>query len=196
MENVSARDDLKRRVWPWLAVVAVLAAAAVELRWQGRLWLCSCGRFRPWLGDAWGSETSQQLFDPYSFTHVLHGFALYWLVALLLPRSTGWRVRVALAVAAEALWEVIENTQYVVNRYREMTAALGYNGDTVVNSLGDVVACAAGFLLARKLGLLKSLLVFALTEVVLLFWIRDSLLLNILLLVYPSETLKAWQAGH
>ena len=101
-----------------------------------------------------------------------------------------------LAVAAEALWEVIENTDFVIRRYREATAALGYNGDTVVNSLGDVVACAAGFLLARRLGLVKSLLVFALTEVALLFWIRDSLLLNILLLVYPSETLKAWQAGH
>ena len=195
MANAPAREDLSRRVWPWLAVVAVLAAAAVELRWQGRLWLCSCGRFRLWLGDAWGSETSQQLFDPYSFTHVLHGFALCGLLALLLPRA-GWRWRLALAVAAEAAWEVFENTEFVVNRYREMTAALGYNGDTVVNSLGDVIACAAGFLLARKLGLLKSLLVFALMEAALLFWIKDSLLLNIILLVYPSETLKAWQAGH
>ena len=195
MENAAAREDLKRRVWPWLAVVAVLGAAAVLLRWQGRLWLCDCGRFRLWLGDAWGSETSQQLFDPYSFTHVLHGFALCGLLALLLPRAN-WRWRVALAVAAEAVWEVFENTQYVINRYRETTAALGYNGDTVVNSLGDVIACAAGVLIARKLGLLKSLIVFALTEAVLLFWIRDSLLLNILLLVYPSEKLRAWQAGH
>ena len=195
MENAAARDELKRRLWPWLAVVAVLAAAAAALRWQGRLWLCDCGRFRVWLGDAWGPETSQQLFDPYSFTHVLHGFAFAGLLALVLPRAN-WRWRVALAVAAEALWEIAENTQHVINRYRETTAALGYNGDTVVNSLGDVVACAAGVLIARKLGLVKSLLVFALTEAVLLFWIRDSLLLNILLLVYPSEAVKAWQAGH
>jgi hypothetical protein len=195
VENAAAREDLKRRVWPWLAVVAVLAASAFALRWQGRLWLCSCGRFRLWLGDAWGSETSQQLFDPYSFTHVLHGFAFAGLLALLLPRA-GWRWRLALAVAAEAAWEVFENTEFVINRYRETTAALGYNGDTVVNSLGDVVACAAGVLVARRLGPLKTLLVFALTEVVLLCWIRDSLLLNILLLVYPSEQLRAWQAGH
>lgn len=195
MDNASAREDLKRRVWPWLAVAAVLAAAAFVLRRQGRLWLCSCGRFRLWLGDAWGSETSQQLLDPYSFTHVLHGFALCGLLALVLPRA-GWRWRLALAVLAEAAWEVLENTELVINRYRETTAALGYNGDTVVNSLGDVVACAAGFLLARRLGALKTLLVFALTEVVLLLWIRDSLLLNILLLVYPSESLRAWQAGH
>ena len=195
MENAAARDELKRRLRPWLAVVAVLAAAAAVLRWQGRLWLCDCGRFRVWLGDAWGPETSQQLFDPYSFTHVLHGFAFAGLLALLLPRA-GWRWRLALAVAAEALWEVFENTPFVIERYREATAALGYNGDTVVNSLGDVIACGAGALLARRLGALKTLLVFALTEVVLLFWIRDSLLLNVLLLVYPSETLKAWQAGQ
>lgn len=195
MDQAPARDDWRRRAGPWLAVVAVLAAAAAALRWQGRLWLCSCGRFRVWLGDAWGSETSQQLFDPYSFTHVLHGFALCGLLALLLPRA-GWRWRLALAVAAEAAWEVFENTEFVVNRYREATAALGYNGDTVVNSLGDVLACAAGFLLARRLGALKTLLLFALTEIALLFWIRDSLLLNVLLLVYPSEQLKAWQAGH
>ncbi|HEX8294333.1 MAG TPA: DUF2585 family protein, partial [Pyrinomonadaceae bacterium] len=152
-------------------------------------------RIIPWLGDAWSAETSQQLFDPYSLTHVLHGFALCGLLALLLPRA-GWRWRLALAVAAEALWEVFENTEFVINRYREATAALGYNGDTVVNSLGDVLACAAGFLLARRLGALKTLLVFALTEAALLFWIRDSLLLNVLLLVYPSESLRAWQAGH
>jgi hypothetical protein len=195
LDNTSAREDLKRRLWPWLAVGAVLAAAAAVLRWQGRLWLCDCGRFRVWLGDAWSPETSQQLFDPYSFTHVLHGFALYGLLALLLPRA-GWRWRLALAVAAEAAWEVFENTEFVINRYRETTAALGYNGDSVVNSLGDVIACAAGVLIARRLGALKTLIVFALTEVVLLFWIRDSLLLNILLLVYPSESIKAWQAGH
>ena len=195
MENAAARDDLKRRIRPWLSIAAVLAAAAFLLRWQGRLWLCDCGRFRLWLGDAWGPETSQQLFDPYSFTHVLHGFAFAGLLALGLPRA-GWRWRLALAVAAESAWEVFENTEFVINRYREMTAALGYNGDTVVNSLGDVIACGAGALLARKLGALKTLLAFALTEVVLLFWIRDSLLLNILLLVYPSESLKAWQTGR
>jgi hypothetical protein len=180
---------------PWLAVAAVVAASAVALRLEGRLWLCSCGRFLPWVGDAWGAETSQQLFDPYSFTHVLHGFAFCGLLALLLPRA-GWRWRLFLAVAAEAAWEVFENTEYVINRYREATAALGYAGDTVVNSLGDIVACALGFLIARRLGALRTLLLFFVVEVALLLWIRDSLLLNILLLLYPSETLRAWQAGH
>jgi hypothetical protein len=189
------RAELWRRGWPWLAVAATLGAAAFELRRQGRLWFCDCGRVLVWFGDAWGRETSQQLFDPYSLTHVLHGFALAGLLALVLPRA-GWRLRLWLAVAAEAAWEVFENTEFVVNRYRETTAALGYNGDTVINSLGDVLACALGALVARRLGAWRTALLFALTEVVLLLWIRDSLLLNVLLLLYPSERLRAWQAGH
>ena len=184
-----------KKNWPWPAAFAVVAAAAAALRWQGRLWVCDCGRVAAWVSDAWGSETSQQLFDPYSFTHVLHGFIFAGLLALALPRA-GWRPRLLLAVAAEAAWEVIENTDFVINRYREATAALGYNGDTILNSLGDIAACAAGFLLARKLGALRAALVFVLTEAALLFWIRDSLLLNVLLLVYPSDTLRAWQSGH
>jgi hypothetical protein len=191
----SSHKDTLRKAAPYLVVLAVLLATALELRFQGRLWICSCGRVLPWLGDAWSSETSQQLFDPYSFTHVLHGFVFCGLLAWGLPRvSLTWRL--CLAVAAEAAWEVIENTNFVINRYRETTAALGYNGDTIINSLGDIVACAAGFLLARKIGLLRTIIVFAATEAVLLFWIRDSLLLNVLMLIYPSETLKAWQAGH
>jgi hypothetical protein len=174
----------------------VAAAAAFMLRAEGRMWLCDCGRVRAWVGDAWSAETSQQLFDPYTLTHVLHGLAFCGLLTLLLPRvSRRWRF--VLAVAAEALWEVIENTDIVIRRYREATAALGYTGDTVVNSLGDMTACALGFLVARRLGWLRSVLLFAATEILLLFWIRDSLVLNIILLLYPSERLRAWQqAGH
>jgi hypothetical protein len=170
-------------------------SAVVVLRLMGRHWFCTCGRFVPWYGNAWGSETSQQLFDPYSFTHVLHGFVFCGLLALLARRLAS-RWRLFLAVAAESAWEVIENTDLVINRYRETTASLGYTGDSIVNSLGDITACTLGFLLARRLGPLRTLLLFVLTEVVLLLWIRDSLLLNILLLIYPSETLKAWQAGR
>lgn len=189
------RAALTRKAW-LPASVAVAAAAALVLRAQGRLWFCDCGRVRAWVGDAWSAETSQQLFDPYSFTHVLHGLAFCGLLALLLPR-VGWRWRFVLAVAVESLWEVIENTDFVIRRYREATAALGYTGDTVVNSLGDITACAVGFLVARRLGWLRSVLLFAATELLLLFWIRDSLIVNIILLLYPSEKLRAWQqAGH
>ena len=191
----AAREGFTRKSW-LPASVAVAAAAAFALRAQGRMWLCDCGRLRAWVGDAWSAETSQQLFDPYTFTHVLHGLAFCGLLALLLPR-VGWRWRFVLAVSAEALWEVVENTDFVICRYREATAALGYTGDTVVNSLGDIAACAVGFLVARRLGWRRSVLLFAATEIFLLFWIRDSLVLNIILLLYPSEKLRAWQqAGH
>jgi hypothetical protein len=126
---------------------------------------------------------------------MLHGFVFCGLLAWGVPRlSLTWRLW--FAVTLEALWELFENTEFVTRRYREGTMALGYQGDTVFNSLGDILACALGFLLARTLGLRLSLAAFALTEVVLLFLIRDSLLLSILSLVYPVDALKAWQAGH
>jgi hypothetical protein len=190
-----SREYGVRSVWPWLAVIAVVMAAALELRRQGRLWICACGRVLPWVGNAWSRDTSQHLFDPYTFTHMLHGLLFCGLLAWMLPRLP-WRWRLWLAVAAEALWEVIENSDFVIRRYRETTAALGYTGDTIVNSLGDITACFLGFLLARRLGPLRSALLFVATEVVLLVWIRDSFLLNILLLIYPSGKLRAWQAGH
>src|SRR5215210_115803 len=107
-----------RRVWPWLAVTAALVAAVVELRHQGRLWWCACGRVLVWSGDAWSADNSQHLFDPYSFTHILHGFALCGVLAWLLPRVP-WVWRLALAVAVEAGWEVFENSAFIINRYRE-----------------------------------------------------------------------------
>ena len=187
--------DAARKALPGLVAAATLALTALELHRQGRLWLCSCGRFALWTGDAWSSETSQQLFDPYSFTHVLHGLVFCGLLALLLPRVE-WRWRFTIAVACESVWELIENTNFVIERYREATAALGYSGDTVVNSLGDIASCALGLLLARKLGALRSVVLFLATELVLLVWIRDSLLLNVLMLFFPSSKLRAWQAGH
>lgn len=184
-----------RRAWPWLAIAAATTLAAFLLRWQGRSWLCDCGRVLVWTGDAWGADNSQHLSDPYSFTHVLHGFVFCGVLAWALPR-VGWPWRLALAVSIEALWEVVENSAFVINRYREATLALGYQGDTIINSAGDLLACALGFVLARRLGLRLTLAVFALTEIVLLIWIRDSLLLNVLMLLYPVEAIKAWQMNH
>ena len=162
---------------------------------QGRLWRCACGRPLLWVSDAWGSDTSQHFSDPYTFTHVLHGVIFCGILAWALPRLS-WRWRFYLAVAAEALWEIIENTEFVIRRYREATAALGYTGDTVINSLGDIVACAIGFLIARKLGFLRSVIFFVATEVLLLVWIKDSLLLNILMLIYPLDAIREWQTNR
>jgi hypothetical protein len=185
-----------RRTLPWLAVVAVLAGTAYGLRSQGRLWACSCDYVLLWSGEAWSSDNSQHLLDPYSFTHVLHGFAFCGLLALLVPRlGAAWRL--TLAVSFEALWELVENSEAVIRRYREETAALGYHGDTVVNSLADIVLCGLGFALALRLGFRPTVLLFLATEAVLAVCIRDGLLLNIIMLIHPIEAIREWQAaGH
>ncbi|MDQ1707097.1 MAG: hypothetical protein QOJ88_308 [Pyrinomonadaceae bacterium] len=116
----------------------------------------------------------------------------FWLLAWLWPRrDRSWQL--TLAVAIEALWEVFENTNFIINRYRSETAALGYNGDTVVNSGGDILCCVIGFLIARQLGLRRSLIVFAVLELILLVWIRDSLLLEIVMLVVPIDAIRSLQ---
>ena len=181
---------------PWLVIVAVLTATAYQLRSQGRLWRCSCDYLLLWSGDAWSSDNSQHLFDPYAFTHVLHGFVFCGLLALIVPRlSALWRL--VIAVSIEALWEIVENSEFVIRRYREETAALGYHGDTIVNSLGDILACGLAFVIARRLGFRRTLALFVVIEVALALWIRDNLTLNVLMLIYPSEAIKEWQAaGH
>jgi hypothetical protein len=134
--------------------------------------------------------------DPYSFTHLLHGFVLCGLLALIVPRkSADWQLWLALSI--EALWEVVENSEFVIRRYREETAALGYYGDTIVNSLSDIFVCGLGFIVARHLGFRRTFALFVLTEVALAILIRDNLTLNILMLIYPIDALKEWQAaGH
>jgi hypothetical protein len=175
-----------------LVLLLVPPLAALVLWVEGRLLVCACGEFRVWVGDTCSSQNSQQLFDPYSFTHILHGFVLFWLIWLAF-RNVAPQWQLTLATILEGLWEILENTDFVINRYREQTAALGYTGDTVVNSLGDLSCAVAGFVIARRLGWFRSLIAFLIVEVVLLVWIRDSLLLQLLMLIYPVKVLKLWQ---
>ncbi len=171
------------RIWPWLAIVAVLTATVYQLRSQGRLWWCACGQFYPWAGDIWSPHNSQHLFDPYSFTHILHGLVLCGLLAWAWPKMPpAWRL--CLAVSVEALWEVFENTDYMIHRYRALTIAIGYQGDTIANSLGDILSCCIGFTLARRLGIWGSVGLFVVTELVLILWIGDSLILDVARLIY------------
>jgi hypothetical protein len=193
------------RLWPVLGIFAAFAATAILFRLEGRLWMCACGRLMIWSGNTCSSDNSQHFLDPYSFTHVLHGFLFFWLIAWLASRlkskpphagrSYGdfWNWQLTLAIAGEALWEVFENTDFIIDRYRSQTAALGYTGDTVVNSFGDIVCCLVGFIIARRLGLRRSLLLFVVLEVVLIVWIRDSLLLEIVMLIAPIDAIKAMQ---
>jgi hypothetical protein len=181
-----------RTLWPLLLIPVMFGVAAVSLRAEGRLWICSCGDIKIWVGQICSSNNSQHIFDPYSFTHLLHGFLFFWLIAWFLSRlRPDWQI--TLAVALEASWEILENTNFVIERYRTATAALGYNGDTVVNSMGDLFCSLLGFLLARQLGFRKSIVVFLVLEFVLILWIRDSLLLEILMLLVPVDLIRSWQ---
>ena len=182
-----------------MLIVLILLATAWQLHRQGRLWSCGCRSFF-WTSNAWSSLTSQTFFDPYSFTHLMHGFVFAGILLLLFRYgvkqnvSTQWRLAVALI--AEALWEILENSNAVIDRYRSTTAFLGYHGDTVLNSMGDILCCGVGVLVARKLGWLRSLPIFLATEVLLLFWIRDSLVLELIMLLHPIDGIKTWQLGH
>src|SRR5262249_24340111 len=147
-ENVTMETRSPRNYWPWLAMTVLALAAVVGLRVQGHLWWCKCGQPWPWSGNAWSGHNSQHLFGPYSFTHVLHGVLWCGLLGWCWPRlAPVWRL--ALAVTASVLWEVIENTIFVIQRFREATVSLEYDGDTVANALGDILSCAAGFALAH-----------------------------------------------
>jgi hypothetical protein len=182
----------RRRLVPIIATVLAPLAMIVLLRAEGRRILCACGHFAMWISDWCSSNTSQQLFDPYSFTHVLHGFLFFWLITLLFKRMPrAWQFLLALLL--ESAWEVFENTSFVINKYRTETAALGYQGDTIVNSLGDLACALVGFVIARQLGVRRSLIVFVLVEAILICWIHDSLLLQIMMLVRPVEAIKLWQ---
>ena len=183
---------MSRRTW-FLAIAILAAVAAIELA-MGRNPICTCGTIDLWVGARDSPKTSQMLADWYSLSHVVHGLLFYaalWLVASRL--DVRWRFLIALAV--EASWEVIENTPMVIDRYRATTAAIGYTGDSVVNSLSDILMMALGFVIARKFPVWTSVLLLILLELVPLFVIRDNLTLNVIALIAPNHAIQAWQAG-
>ena len=176
-----------------LVLVIVISAALIELA-MGRVPWCRCGYIKLWHGVVYSSENSQHITDWYTFTHIVHGigfYALLWLLARRLPV----RVRFVLAVVLEAAWEVLENTPMVINRYRAATISLDYFGDSVINSMSDIVAMMVGFWFAYRLPLLMTIAMVAGIEAGLAFYIRDNLTLNILMLIHPIEAVKRWQTG-
>ena len=176
------------------ALIIVAAAALIELA-MGRTAICTCGRLGLWVGQRDSATTSQMLADWYSLSHVVHGllfYALLWLIARDWPVER----RFVAALLIEAGWEVLENTPLVIDRYRATTAALGYNGDSVVNSVSDMLMMAVGFLAARRFPVWAAIVLFVALELIPLVAIRDNLALNIWNLVAPDPQIAAWQAGH
>lgn len=190
------RHETFRDYLPWILMAAVIVWMSIQLPLQGRLWWCELDSPLYLLTfDAWSSHTSQHFFDPYSLTHLLHGFLFLWGANLLFRGKIAFSWLLLVCVFGEAVWEVIENSPSIIERYRANTASLDYFGDSVANSIGDVIACILGFITAYKLRFWKSLALFAIIEVFLIVTIRDSLLINIVMLIYPIEAIKVWQSA-
>ncbi|MBB3951989.1 DUF2585 family protein [Aureimonas jatrophae] len=192
MSATLSRRGIEPR-WLLLALLAALGAGAVLLL-MGRVPICTCGTVKLWHGQVVSSENSQHLSDWYSPSHLIHGLLFYGALHLLLPRrSLG--LRLLLATLAEAAWEIAENTDAVIGRYREATIALDYYGDSVVNSLSDIAFMWVGFWLASRLPVWASVLIAVGFEVLTTWLIRDGLALNVLMLVYPLDAVRQWQGG-
>ncbi len=180
--------------------LAIIAAVCAALLAAGRVPICTCGTVKLWWGEVQSSENSQHIADWYSFSHVIHGLLFFWFAHLLWRkwRLLGGRPAVwalPIAVAFEGLWELLENSPLIINRYRAVTMSYGYEGDSVINSLSDIGCMVLGFVLAARLPARASIAMAAAFELFTLAMIRDNLTLNVVMLVWPVEAIRHWQAG-
>ncbi|MGI9569470.1 MAG: DUF2585 family protein [Desulfobulbia bacterium] len=176
------------------SILFIIIATAIALLTMGRVPWCECGYIKPWHGEVMSSENSQHFADWYSFTHIVHGFVFY---ALLWQVAKNWPIglRAVAATLIEALWEIVENTDFIINRYREITISLDYFGDSVVNSLSDIFFMLVVFFAAALFPIWLSILAVIGLEFFLGYVIRDNVSLNIIMLIHPFEPIKNWQMG-
>jgi len=180
-----------------LLVAGIAAAAALTLFLMGHPLICKCGYVKLWHFDVQSAENSQHLIDWYTPSHIIHGFLFYgllWLVSRFVPLSFG--LRLVLAVAIEASWEVVENTDFVINHYREMTISLDYYGDSVINSVSDILFMVLGFFLAARMPIWLTVPIAMALELFIGAMIRDNLTLNVLMFVWPLDSVLQWQQGR
>lgn len=188
---MKARRVLISRVAVAVILGLMILQASVE-RAMGRLWICSCGTIKLWVGDIWSSELSQQMFDWYTASHIVHGILFYGLLRLALPRAPV-AVRLAVAVGLEAGWEMAENSSWVIEVYRKQALAAGYTGDSILNSLLDTVSMMTGFAIARLLPWKATVALVLALEIGVGALVHDNLTLNILNFIHRFPAIEAWQ---
>ena len=178
----------------WMIALGLALATAVALLLMGRPLICACGEVKLWTGAVQSADNSQHIADWYTPSHIIHGFLFYGLGWLFLRRNP-YGDRLLAAVAIEAAWELLENSQWIIDRYREATFAFGYNGDSVLNSMADIGWMTLGFLAARRLPVWATMLIAIGFELLTLWTIRDNLTLNVLMLIAPVDAVRVWQGG-
>jgi len=178
----------------WLIALVMIALCAAILLANGRPAICTCGEIKLWTGAVQSADNSQHIADWYTPSHVIHGFLFFWFGSVFLRRNP-FGERYLMAVAIEAAWELLENSQFIIDRYREATFAFGYNGDSVLNSVADLGWMSLGFLIARRLTVWATVAIALSFELLTLWTIRDNLTLNIVMLVAPVDAIRVWQGG-
>ncbi len=161
---------------------------------MGRTWWCPQKDWLPWSLDIWSAHNSQHLFDAYSLSHLQHGFGLFILLKLISSKKLTDPVRVIIVATVEAAWEILENTPLIINRYREATISLDYYGDSILNSISDYGMCLIGVFCVRKVGWKIGLFIFVCLELFSLWWVKDSLMINIIMLIAPNDAIREWQS--
>ncbi|MFZ9394965.1 MAG: DUF2585 domain-containing protein [Erythrobacter sp.] len=183
-----------------LASLGIALATLALLLLMDRPPICECGTIKLWHGNINSSGNSQHISDWYTPSHVIHGMLFYGLAWLLFVRqgiggqgSAKWGL--VLAVALEAAWEVVENTPFVIDRYRSVTVNWGYSGDSVLNSMADLGWMSLGFFLALRLPVKLTVALALAMEVLVAIVVRDNLTLNVIMLLWPIDAIAQWQAG-